>query len=32
LPSTTTTAAAPWVAALTASTALGSGALELARR
>lgn len=31
LPSTTTTAAAPWVAALSASTALGAGALELAR-
>lgn len=30
LPSSTTTAAAPWVAALTASTALGAGALELA--
>lgn len=31
LPSTTTTAAAPWVGALAASTALGAGALELAQ-
>lgn len=31
LPSVTTTAAAPWVGALAASTALGSAALEIAR-
>lgn len=31
LPSTTSTAAAPWLGALTASTALGATALELAR-